>query len=74
MQNTAAPDVGVVFGGLGSKAKSVLGQDVLFFRVSTTARDNSGQGGSDQRKGRGTAQGSSTRVFDQHFGRIRVSR
>ena len=43
MQNTAAPDVGVVFGGLRGKAKSVLGHDVY----SQGQHDSKGQSGQE---------------------------
>ena len=42
MQNTAAPDVGVVFGGLRGKAKSVW-DTTFILRDSSTARDNQGR-------------------------------
>ena len=72
MQNTAAPDVGVVFGGLRDKAKSVW-DTTFILRVSTTARDKSGQANSSGSRAVGQRDSSGQRHqgFHQYFVRMR---
>ena len=56
-------------GALGGKAKSVW-DTTFILRVSTTARDKSGQANSSGSR----AVGQQHQGSDQHFGRIKVSR